>query len=658
MDERNKKLKLIENIDNLRVIQNNHFIVGEFNEAKKIANEIISIAKEATLLSIIEEQTAFIDEVNKKVEDKKKIHIIKKVFEDLKKKYDFHLKNKKIIEAHNFATEFKQKYENVTDLSKFPLIREFLLKDREIWYSFLEEQEKLKKNLNNLASNFQKFLNLNDLTNVRDIITQAKQHLSELATDEGIRKLWDNNEQKYLEQEENNRLCVIVDESVKEGLKLKDQFVFKEAITKIDSVAELIKNKEMIECKAKLIETRKEILAAEIKYNKLYLDLAKFKYKFRYNQENKFLFAKLRCCEKIIEIASLIGMKDLVKEFEEISVKIKLEIKDKEVADNLEQQKLLGKIKEIEKFVDVPKDVSPLIEEYSVKEILGTLSDDMTEKLEQIGTLLDDHRVTIRKEIINKIIMKTSSEQVIESEIPREVLLSSDDDNKELLYTVRSGLTNRYEDIIEEATVTDLIPYNYEIIEIERAGDITAEEPEKQLREKGLELKWRITNLKSNQKLELNYKLRRRVSRTIVFILNDILQIIKTHYNLNKLTLKGLYETKLSFKKPNKSKLEGLLFEDILPENYMFFVEEPKNISPIKNTIFESDQLFRWEIGLMDKKILKFTYKLIENLQIENFKPEITTLDTQGLEFLNKGNIIEALAKYKQIRNDIINKLK
>ena len=656
MNERDKKIKVLDEIDTLRVVQNNHFMIGEFKDAIKVAEKIIKLAKEAKLQFIIEEQEDFINQAKKEKAEKDKISLIIDAFEKLKSNFEKLLKKNDVVRAHEITNNFKQKYAKITNLSSLPSIQELFLKEREIWINFLEEQEKTKQELSNFNNKFLNSLKNNDFTNANEILENVKPLLKDLL-DKDLKSKWESYRQKYLEQKENYELCEKVDKAIEESISLKDKFIFEEALLKIDSMGNLIKGKELIQCKNRLVETRQEIVAAEIKYNKLYLELAKFKEEFRYNRENNFLFALSRVCEKIIHISQLIGMEEVEVEHKKKLEEIKNEIKENESKIRLEQEELINKSKEIEGLIEIDENILPLVEDFSVKDLLGDLSENIKERLEQISSLLIENRVDVKKEIINRVVLKTSSEEIVESVIPREILVS-DENGEEITYNVRSGLTNRFEDIIEEAVITDTIPYNYEITNLELNGEVLEEFPEKVLKKDGIELKWEIKNLKPKERIEIKYDLYTRVSRTIIFILEDQLKIIKYHSNLDKLQQKGLYIAKLPFTNAFGVKLDGVIIEDIIPTSYLHFIEEPINLLPVKITGFEFGELFRWDIGIMSDETLKFSYKLIDKHQFDDLKSEINNLNNEGLESLNKGDILDALDKYKQIRNEIINKIK
>lgn len=656
MTERDKKLKVLDEIDSMRVVQNNHFMIGEFKDAKKVAENIIKLAKEAKLDFIVKEQQDFINQMKKEKAQKDKVSLTMEAFEKTKNRFEKLLKKDDIITAHKEVNDFKQKYSKFTNLSSLPSVQGLFIKERELWINFMEEQEKIKQELSNFNNKFLKALKSNDFIDAIKILEIAKPQLKDLL-DEDIKNKWESHRQKYLKQKENYELCEKVDKAIEESLSLKDGFIFEEALLKIDSTGELIKDKELIQCKSRLIETRQDIVAAEIKYNKLYLELAKFKEQFRYNRENNFLFALSRICEKIINISQLIGMEKVEDEHKNSLKEIKNEIDEQESKSRLEQEELMKRSKEVETLIETDEKVLPLVEAFSIKDLLGDLSENIKEKLEQISTLLIENRVDRKKEIINKVILKTSSEEIVESVIAREILVT-DENDKNLTYFVRSGLTNRFEDIIEEAVITDIIPYNYEITNLELNGEILEEFPENILKKDGIELKWEIKNLKPKERIEIKYELQTRVSRTIIFLLEDQLKIIKYHSNLNKLQQEGLYVAKLPFTNSFDIKLDGVIIEDIIPNSYLHFIQEPKNLLPVKFSGFEFGELFRWDIGIMSDETLNFTYKLIDKHQFDDIKSEINNLNNDGLESLNKGDILDALDKYKQIRDDIVNKIK
>ena len=285
--------------------------------------------------------------------------------------------------------------------------------------------------------------------------------------------------------------------------------------------------------------------------------------KVKENRKNKHFYAALLNSEKIIEKSESIKKHDTVLKYTQIVEDIKDQIKKIETNEKLEEEQLLRKAEELEKVIVVDENVLPLVEEFSVDEILGDLSDDINQIMEEVGKLLDDHRVEVKEDISTKTLIKTASGEAIELVQKTEVQKTQEDDQN-VKFSVKSGLVNPFDDIIEEAIITDLVPYNYEITEVRLNGEPVKELPDKSLTKQGIELEWKIQNIPPKEGVDINYDLRRRVSRTIIFILKSQVSIIKTHANLSILKLEGLYEANLPFTNSFGEIINGVIVEDIM----------------------------------------------------------------------------------------------
>ena len=104
--------------------------------------------------------------------------------------------------------------------------------------------------------------------------------------------------------------------------------------------------------------------------------------------------------------------------------------------------------------------------------------------------------------------------------------------------------------------------------------------PDTTLTEEGLEINWQLENIPPKEKLEIKYDLRRRISRTIVFVLEDELKIVKTHSSLNKLHIEGFYDADLPFKNSYGKTISGLIIEDIIPLYYLHIIKKPTDLLP------------------------------------------------------------------------------
>ncbi|HEY0087993.1 MAG TPA: hypothetical protein VGB37_04075, partial [Candidatus Lokiarchaeia archaeon] len=342
--EKTKKVRIVEKIDNLRVVQNNHYIIGELENALKMAEQIIDLAKEAKLNSIVEEQQEFIDKLREKIKERGIIALIKDAFEVLKSNFNKLTAENKIFEAHNRVVQFKINYEKSLNLSSFPNIKELFLKDEELWNDFVKNQDKLNEKLKSLEKQFNKHLENNDFNKLNETLNKAKEIVS-ISIDEEIKKSWEKYEIKFNKTKRQCELVETIKKSINESSKLKEKFLFEESIHQIEKTMELIKSEDMEDYLKKLENKRQEIIAAETKYNKLYLMLADYKGKLRENQAKNFLNAAVKNCERILHISQLIGMSEIEMEYAQILNGIKKEIEKRESKSKEEINELLNKVK-------------------------------------------------------------------------------------------------------------------------------------------------------------------------------------------------------------------------------------------------------------------------------------------------------------------------
>ena len=367
------------------------------------------------------------------------------------------------------------------------------------------------------------------------------------------------------------------------------------------------------------------------------------------NLKNNNLLTALGICEKILQIAESKNIEDLVKKFNKILEDIKKDIEDEDAAKKKELELLAKQAKELEKFIEFDEKVLPLVEEFSVNDILGDLSDDIDEVLNQISSLLDEHRVDVKDDISNKSLLKSTSGEIVGFDQNKKVQKSEKEDEP-LEFNVQTGFENPFEDPIEEAILTDLIPYNFEINSIELNGKTVKELPEYNLTKEGLELKWQFNDIDPKEKIEINYDLRRRVSRTIIFIVKDDLKIIKTHSNLSPLEVQGIYDAKLPFTNPYKEMINGVVVEDIIPLYYIHLIKTPREFLPDDASESMSGHLIKWNVGNMESKTTDYHYKLLEIYKNEEIKIAINKLNNEAIEALKKGDREKAYEKFKEIR--------
>lgn len=440
--------------------------------------------------------------------------------------------------------------------------------------------------------------------------------------------------------------------AIEESNLLEKESKFEEAILKIDAVLELVEPLGLSEYKGKLETRKKEILDAGETYIKVSKKLNEIIEKIKDNQERSHFQAAISNCGRLIELAKSIQKNDIVEEYTNVLEQVKKEFDEQKASESKEKEQILSNVNELKEIITIEDDTLPLLEEFSVGDLIGDLSDDITGMLDQVGSLLEAHRVEVKKEITNKALLTSASGEVMELEKNIEVAESGSAEDK-LACNVESGLINPFDDAIEEAILTDLIPYNFEIINVELNGQKVEELPDKSLSKEGMEITWQIQNVPPKEKVEIKYDLRRRISRTLIFILEGQVKIVKTHSNLSASELEGLYDAKMPLTNNYGSVLDGVVVEDIIPLYYLHFVKEPSNVLPAEITSSKMGELVKWNVGAFQTETMNYHYKLLELYRLEEIKINITELSKKGKDSVNSGNLTGALKMYDEIINQL-----
>ncbi|MFX1340602.1 MAG: hypothetical protein ACFFDK_18475, partial [Promethearchaeota archaeon] len=634
---------VIKKINTLISKQNKLIESEKYADAIKISEQIIELSHEINDTALESEHKDIISELKEKADLKTDIDKIKDETLDIKNKFENLIETKistNIIEAHKIVEKFKQKYKQSFDLSTIPKSSELIKKDETIWSNFIKDQQFSTKTLEKLEKQIRKALKEHKILEAEESLKRAKEHLLHII-DVGIKDEWNKIETELLEKKIKSETLEKIEESIAESTKLKKKYEFEEAIRRLNSTIELIQDKDILEYSKRLQELKEDLLEAEKNFKKINEEILALEEKVKENRKNKQFYAALLNSEKIIEKSESIKKHDTVLKYTSIIEELKEQINKIETEQKLEKEKLLKKAKEIEKAIKFDQNVLPIVEEFSVDEIIGDLSDDIDQMMAEIGKLLDEHRVEVKEEISTKTLIKTASGEAVELTQNTEVQKTQEDDQK-VKFRVKSGLVNPFDDVIEEAIITDLIPYNYEITEVHLNGEPVKELPDKTLTKQGIELEWKIQNIPPKEEVDINYDLRRRVSRTIIFILKGRLSIIKTHANLKILKLEGLYEASLPFTNSFGEIINGVIVEDIIPLYYLHFIKEPLKLLPAETSSSKLGDLIKWNIGTMEPKTINYQYRLLELYRLEEIKININILSKNGIDTLNKGDLTEA----------------
>ncbi|TFG09467.1 MAG: hypothetical protein EU535_09060 [Promethearchaeota archaeon] len=434
---------------------------------------------------------------------------------------------------------------------------------------------------------------------------------------------------------------------------LAKEHQFNTALLRLDKTLKLLEGEVFAEEKARFETKKQEILENKEIYETVSNQIIKLEEKITVYQEQGFLNIALSDCQKLIALAEEHKREEIKNKYMSLWEELKHKIATEEAHKKEQSRELMDKAKELTNVLEVDDNVLPLVDEFSVSDILGNLSSDVNLMLEQIGSLLDEHRVEIKNEITNKMVLKSTSGEVIEHDKLIDVTKTSEE-KEDLRYIVQSGIENPYDDLLEEAIITDLIPYNFEITNIVLEGEVVKELPDKTLTKEGIELKWQLQNVPPKKKIEIDYNLRRRVSRTIIFILEGMLKIIKTHSNLETLQLEGLFEAKMPFNNAYGQALEGLVVEDIIPLYYINFIKKPQDIFPADQQESRNGEIIKWNIGsIKESGTLEYNYRLLEIYKHEELKIKVNNLCKKIMELLEKGEPAACLPIYNEVINNL-----
>ncbi len=703
LEELDKKIK--KNLDD-----------KNFAEAMSNCDKVIQIAEALKRTDLVEKYTKLKEDIKKQMGTAEELDKLPKQLDELDKKIKKNLENKKFAEAlsncdkaiqiseslnrpdlvekyNNLKEDIKRQMETAEELDK--LLRDLkeldkLIKkdikdknfaeamsncDKAIQISgalnrpdLVEKYQKLKEDIKNRMGAEESDKLLQELKELDKIIKKnvKNENFSEALSNcdraiqiaealnrsdlvEKYLKLRGDIEKRMEGVEDLDKLLRELEELDNEIKRNLDDKKFPEALSNCDKViqiAETLNRPDLVEKYQKLKEDIKKQMEATESLDKLLKELEELEKNVKKNLDDNALGEALKNCNRIIEIAEIIDRPDLIEKYTQLKEQIEKELEEQET-----RQVIMIKAKEVEKMVGIEKDVLPLIEEFSVDDILGDISGDITDSLQQIDAILDEHRAEVKEEVVNKAVLVSASGEVAEIEKNIKVEKAADDESP--IYNIQSGIENPFDDVIEEAIITDLIPYDYEIVDMELNGKPVEELPDKTLTKDGLELKWTLQNIQPKERVDINYNLRRRIIRTIIFVLKDRLKIVKTYADINPLEIEGLHEAKLPFTNSSRKALQSVIIEDLIPLYYIHFVKAPRDILPDNESKFTHGELVKWNIGTMKKGTLNYHYKLLELYKFEELKIIIHNLDNVGYDALKKNDGIQSIVKYKEIVNEL-----
>ena len=380
----------------------------------------------------------------------------------------------------------------------------------------------------------------------------------------------------------------------------------------------------------------------------------------------KHLLSTIINCRMITKLAKNLDKSQLCENFSKYLLECEQKLKDFHSQEDEEYrsvQLLIGELKEI---IDIEESIAPDIEKIPIKDLIGNIDGDLINMEDLANQVLKDHAVEIKESIRNKSIIHHQSGKA--KEIHREIDIQFDipEDFSSMGYVVINSIENTSEDPIEEAFIQDIIPYNYEITEVTLNGKTPEVESHNRTMKGGLEYSWYIPNVEKEDSIEFKYRLKPRISRTIVLPLEDHLTIIKTHSSIKEGKEKGknkkidessVFDAYLKFVNSFETLLNDVVLEDIIPIFYAYEVEErkTKDFPSIKQS---SESFVKWRLNEMppDENSIA-EYQLIELNKLEELKFEAHKLlqqDPSKLSIFKRRN----LKKRQKRARDFLEKIK
>ncbi len=251
-----KKIAVLSKIDELKVVANNHYLKNKFDEAIKIAEEIMDMAEKARLYSIVREQGEFIGDLYKKAKENNKF----------------------------------------TEIEK--------------------QQNILKKRLEPLEIEFDSYISTNNITLAEETLEQAKNLLEKLKDTETL-KMWETSEAMFLELKKRIDINEDIELSLAEVSGLIDNYEFDKAKQILNSKIELLQKEDFSDSQQKLKIKMKSLVDAEDKYIKLEEELKDLESEIKQNVSQNQFEQAINNIKKIIKISRFIGKNHYLEKYTE-----------------------------------------------------------------------------------------------------------------------------------------------------------------------------------------------------------------------------------------------------------------------------------------------------------------------------------------------------
>ena len=321
------QIRIISEIDQLKVIANNHYLMKKYYEAIKISEEIIDLAQKGDLKSIITEQKHFIANIRNSIDNGKDLLFFDEEFKEVEKIVRSYLSKGDITDAHLLTEAFRHKFENVVDFQSIPSVNGLIIQVENLWNAFLNNQGTLKKQLGPLEIQFTSYLNTNNILLAEDILSKAKLILKNV-NNKNLEDQWEELEINLTSIKKKEFLEEKVKSEIENINKLTDDYKFDEAGKSVDALMELMDKEDLISYNRQFEMKKKTIIDAENKYNKLITEINTLEIIIKDNISSGLFQQALSNCDQIVKISRFIGKDKHVEMYSQLSDDIKIKLRE------------------------------------------------------------------------------------------------------------------------------------------------------------------------------------------------------------------------------------------------------------------------------------------------------------------------------------------
>lgn len=282
--EEKRKIRVVEQIDDRLAIQGQAYMKGQLKEALSVAYEIIELAEPEGLKSFIREQEDLIARIKKL------------------------LKEREEREREKIRAEQEK-------------LR-------------LERIKKLKIELSQLESEFNRALKKEDFLKTEEVLENAKNLLAKL-DDEKIKTKWDEFEKLALKTKIKKELIEKAEKLIEESIGLKEKYLFDDLKLSLTDLLKQLKENEIIDYYKEVEAIKSDIINAEKSYLKTVEKIEELVKEVNNLQDEKKYKNAISNCEELIQHAESIKKSELVKEYSKLLINLQEDLKFEELKESV-----------------------------------------------------------------------------------------------------------------------------------------------------------------------------------------------------------------------------------------------------------------------------------------------------------------------------------